>query len=58
MAGGCGHYAHSNHQAKSAPVALIATPLVAELPPGQKLIATTVTATFTAPLKLALVAGC
>jgi sec-independent protein translocase protein TatC len=32
-------------------------PLVAKLPPGQKLIATTVTATFTAPLKLALVAG-
>jgi sec-independent protein translocase protein TatC len=32
-------------------------PLVAKLPPGQKLIATTVTATFTAPLKLAMVAG-
>ncbi|MFI4894961.1 MAG: twin-arginine translocase subunit TatC [Steroidobacterales bacterium] len=35
----------------------LARPLVAKLPPGQKLIATTVTATFTAPLKLALVAG-
>src|SRR5580658_8812810 len=35
----------------------LSTPLVARLPPGQKLIATTVTATFTAPLKLALVAG-
>jgi sec-independent protein translocase protein TatC len=35
----------------------LATPLVAKLPPGQKLIATTVTATFTAPLKLALVTG-
>jgi len=35
----------------------LSTPLVAKLPPGQKLIATTVTATFTAPLKLALVAG-
>ena len=32
-------------------------PLVAKLPPGQKLIATSVTATFTAPLKLAFVAG-
>src|ERR1700728_4947167 len=32
-------------------------PLVAKLPPGQKLIATTVTATFTAPLKLACIAG-
>lgn len=32
-------------------------PLVAKLPAGQKLIATTVTATFTAPLKLAFVAG-
>jgi sec-independent protein translocase protein TatC len=35
----------------------LSTPLVAKLPPGQKLIATTVTATFTAPLKLAFVAG-
>jgi len=35
----------------------LSTPLVAKLPAGQKLIATTVTATFTAPLKLALVAG-
>jgi sec-independent protein translocase protein TatC len=35
----------------------LSTPLVAKLPPGQKLIATTVTATFTAPLKLSLVAG-
>jgi len=35
----------------------LARPLVAKLPPGQKLIATTVTATFTAPLKLALVTG-
>jgi sec-independent protein translocase protein TatC len=35
----------------------LSKPLVAMLPPGQKLIATTVTATFTAPLKLALVAG-
>ncbi|MGH8230197.1 MAG: twin-arginine translocase subunit TatC [Steroidobacteraceae bacterium] len=34
----------------------LSTPLVAMLPPGQKLIATTVTATFTAPLKLAFVA--
>jgi sec-independent protein translocase protein TatC len=36
---------------------LVATPLVAKLPAGQKLIATTVTATFTAPLKLAFIAG-
>jgi sec-independent protein translocase protein TatC len=35
----------------------LSKPLVAKLPAGQKLIATTVTATFTAPLKLALVAG-
>ena len=35
----------------------LSTPLVARLPPGQKLIATTVTATFTAPLKLSLVTG-
>jgi sec-independent protein translocase protein TatC len=35
----------------------LSTPLVSKLPPGQKLIATTVTATFTAPLKLSLVAG-
>ena len=35
----------------------LSTPLIAKLPPGQKLIATTVTATFTAPLKLAFVAG-
>lgn len=35
----------------------LSAPLVAKLPTGQKLIATTVTATFTAPLKLALVAG-
>src|SRR3984885_12452866 len=35
----------------------ISQPLVAKLPPGQKLIATTVTATFTAPLKLAFVVG-
>ena len=35
----------------------LSKPLVAKLPPGQKLIATTVTATFTAPLKLSLVAG-
>jgi len=35
----------------------LSAPLMAKLPPGQKLIATTVTATFTAPLKLALVAG-
>lgn len=32
---------------------LASKPLVAKLPPGQKLIATTVTGTFTAPLKLA-----
>jgi sec-independent protein translocase protein TatC len=36
---------------------LLSTPLVAKLPPGQKLIATTVTATFTAPLKLAFIVG-
>jgi sec-independent protein translocase protein TatC len=36
---------------------LVSQPLVARLPPGQTLIATTVTATFTAPLKLAFVAG-
>jgi sec-independent protein translocase protein TatC len=35
----------------------MSAPLVAKLPPGQKLIATTVTATFTAPLKLAFIAG-
>jgi len=35
----------------------LSTPLVSKLPQGQKLIATTVTATFTAPLKLSLVAG-
>ena len=35
----------------------LSKPLVAKLPAGQKLISTTVTATFTAPLKLALVAG-
>jgi sec-independent protein translocase protein TatC len=35
----------------------ISQPLVAKLPPGQKLIATTVTATFTAPLKLSFVVG-
>jgi sec-independent protein translocase protein TatC len=35
----------------------ISKPLVAKLPPGHKLIATTVTATFTAPLKLAFIAG-
>jgi len=35
----------------------LSTPLVAKLPAGQHLIATTVTATFTAPLKLAFVAG-
>jgi len=35
----------------------LSTPLVSMLPPGQKLIATTVTATFTAPLKLSMVAG-
>lgn len=36
---------------------LISTPLVSKLPAGQKLIATTVTATFTAPLKLAFIVG-
>lgn len=36
---------------------LLSTPLVSKLPPGQKLIATTVTATFTAPLKLAFIVG-
>jgi sec-independent protein translocase protein TatC len=35
----------------------LSTPLVSKLPPGQKLIATSVTATFTAPLKLAFAAG-
>lgn len=35
----------------------IARPLVAKLPAGQKLIATSVTATFTAPLKLAFITG-
>ncbi len=35
----------------------LSAPLLAKLPPGQKLIATTVTATFTAPLKLSLLAG-
>ena len=35
----------------------LSKPLVSKLPPGQKLIATTVTATFTAPLKLSFVAG-
>ena len=35
----------------------LARPLVSKLPTGQKLIATTVTATFTAPLKLSFVAG-
>jgi sec-independent protein translocase protein TatC len=35
----------------------LSRPLVSKLPPGQKLIATTVTATFTAPLKLAFAAG-
>jgi sec-independent protein translocase protein TatC len=35
----------------------LSRPLVSKLPPGQKLIATTVTATFTAQLKLAFVAG-
>jgi sec-independent protein translocase protein TatC len=35
----------------------LSKPLVSKLPQGQKLIATTVTATFTAPLKLSLVAG-
>lgn len=36
---------------------LLSTPLVSKLPPGQKLIATTVTGTFTAPLKLAFIVG-
>ena len=36
---------------------LIANPLVSKLPAGQKLISTTVTATFTAPLKLAFIVG-
>lgn len=36
---------------------LISTPLVSKLPAGQKLIATTVTGTFTAPLKLAFIVG-
>src|SRR5271165_5471302 len=35
----------------------LSKPLVSRLPAGQKLIATTVTATFTAPLKLSFVAG-
>jgi len=35
----------------------LSRPLVSKLPAGQKLIATTVTATFTAPLKLAFIAG-
>src|SRR5579872_5278458 len=35
----------------------LAKPLVSKLPPGQKEIATTVTATFTAPLKLSFVVG-
>jgi sec-independent protein translocase protein TatC len=35
----------------------LSQPLVAKLPAGQKLIATSVTATFTAPLKLAFIAG-
>jgi sec-independent protein translocase protein TatC len=35
----------------------LSRPLVARLPAGQKLIATTVTATFTAPLKLSFVVG-
>ena len=35
----------------------LSKPLVSKLPAGQKLIATTVTATFTAPLKLSFVAG-
>lgn len=35
----------------------LSKPLVSKLPPGQKLIATTVTATFTAPLKLSFVVG-
>ncbi|HEX4051388.1 MAG TPA: twin-arginine translocase subunit TatC [Steroidobacteraceae bacterium] len=36
---------------------LVSKPLVSKLPPGQKLIATTVTGTFTAPLKLAFIIG-
>jgi sec-independent protein translocase protein TatC len=36
---------------------LLSGPLVSKLPPGQKLIATTVTGTFTAPLKLAFIVG-
>ncbi|HEY7929251.1 MAG TPA: twin-arginine translocase subunit TatC [Steroidobacteraceae bacterium] len=36
---------------------VLSTPLVSKLPPGQKLIATTVTGTFTAPLKLAFIVG-
>jgi sec-independent protein translocase protein TatC len=36
---------------------LLSTPLVSKLPPGQKLIATTVTGTFTAPLKLSFIVG-
>ena len=35
----------------------LSKPLVAKLPPGQKLIATTVTGTFTTPLKLSFIAG-
>jgi sec-independent protein translocase protein TatC len=35
----------------------LSRPLVGKLPTGQKLIATSVTATFTAPLKLAFIAG-
>lgn len=35
----------------------LSRPLVAKLPVGHKLIATTVTATFTAPLKLAFICG-
>lgn len=35
----------------------LSKPMVSRLPPGQKLIATTVTATFTAPLKLSFVVG-
>ena len=36
---------------------LVSKPLVSKLPAGQKLIATTVTGTFTAPLKLAFIIG-
>jgi sec-independent protein translocase protein TatC len=36
---------------------LLSKPLVAKLSPGQKLIATTVTGTFTTPLKLAFITG-